>query len=117
MIVIGIGGSFLGSLAFNNLFKKKYNDNTFKIIYVGSTLSSSDTNDLIEYLKGNSVLIAIGRHKQKSILVGYVADFNKEAFSLISIGVDLQELPIVKINYKQIRYISVMSDYLTSVLS
>lgn len=24
MIVIGIGGSFLGSLAFNNLFKKKY---------------------------------------------------------------------------------------------
>ena len=72
-------------------------------------------SDLIEYLKGNSVLIAIGRHKQNSILVGYVADFNKEAFSLIPIGVDLQELPIVKINYKQIRYISVMSDYLTSI--
>ena len=59
MIVIGIGGSFLGSLAFNNLFKKKYNDNTFKIIYVGSTLSSSDTNDLIEYLKNKKFCINV----------------------------------------------------------
>ena len=38
---------------------EKYNDNTFKIIYVGSTLSSSDTNDLIEYLKNKKFCINV----------------------------------------------------------
>ena len=88
MIVIGIGGSFLGSLAFNNLFKKKYNDNTFKIIYVGSTLSSSDTNDLIEYLKNKKFCINVisksGNTLETNIMYNKFKEVLKEKYKDIS---------------------------------
>ena len=71
--------------------------------------------DLIKYLRDKRMLIAIGRNDQKSILVGRIADFTNDTFCLIPIGVDLQELPRVKIDCKKIRYISIMSDYLMSI--
>lgn len=52
LVVIGIGGSFLGSLAVNEMFRPYFNDNNFKIIYAGTTLSSKYMSELLEYLKG-----------------------------------------------------------------
>lgn len=51
MVVIGIGGSFLGSHAFHEIFKKYFNDESFEIIYAGTTLSSKYLEELIIYLK------------------------------------------------------------------
>ena len=49
LVVLGIGGSFLGSYAFHNAFKKYFNDSSFEIIYAGTNLSSNYLNDLIDY--------------------------------------------------------------------
>ena len=52
LVVIGIGGSFLGSCAVNEMMGKYFNDDHFKIIYAGTTLSSKYMDELLEYLKG-----------------------------------------------------------------
>lgn len=72
-------------------------------------------SDLLCYLRDNHWLIAIGRNSQKTILVGYVSAVNNDSVTIAPIGVDLGELPVVKVDYKKIRYISMMSDYLTSI--
>lgn len=51
LVVIGIGGSFLGSLAVNQMMSKYFNDEGFKIIYAGTTLSSKYMDELLTYLK------------------------------------------------------------------
>ncbi len=83
-----------------------------------SQISLPDVNsyvDLLEYIEDNDMLIAVGLNKQESILVGYVRIINENSFTLAPIGVDLQELPMIKIDCKRIRYISIMSDYLISI--
>lgn len=51
LVVIGIGGSFLGSLAVKEMLKNYYKNEDFKIIYAGTTLSSKQISELLEYLK------------------------------------------------------------------
>ncbi len=51
LIVIGIGGSFLGSMAVNEALKKYFDTTSFPIIYTGTTFSSEYLNRLINYLK------------------------------------------------------------------
>ena len=50
MVVIGIGGSFLGSYAFHQMFKKYFDDKSFEVIYAGITLSSKYLDELLLYL-------------------------------------------------------------------
>ena len=50
LVVIGIGGSFLGSYAVNKMLMPYFNDESFEVIYAGTTLSSKYMNDLLEYL-------------------------------------------------------------------
>lgn len=59
MIVIGIGGSFLGSCAFENVFKKYFNDKNFEIIYAGTTLSTKYLDELLSYIKNKNVCINV----------------------------------------------------------
>lgn len=51
LVVIGIGGSFLGSFAINKALDPYFNNTNFQIIYTGTTLSSKYTKELLEYLK------------------------------------------------------------------
>ncbi len=51
LVVIGIGGSFLGSLAVNDMLKPYFKDQSFEIIYAGTTLSSKYMTELLNYLK------------------------------------------------------------------
>lgn len=51
LVVVGIGGSFLGSAALYEMFKPYFKKGDFEIIYAGTTLSSSYMSELVEYLK------------------------------------------------------------------
>ena len=52
LVVVGIGGSFLGSRAFYELFTPYFKKRDFSIIFAGTTLSSHYMKELIEYLEG-----------------------------------------------------------------
>ncbi len=49
LLVIGVGGSFLGSKALYDAFNPYFNTN-YEVIYCGYTLSSNYLTDLIEYI-------------------------------------------------------------------
>lgn len=59
LVVIGIGGSFLGSYSFHEAFKKYFNDDSFEVIYAGTTLSSKYLDELYEYLKNRNFCINV----------------------------------------------------------
>ena len=50
LVIIGIGGSFLGNYAFDKIFRRYFNDDKFEIIYAGTTLSTKYLDELVEYL-------------------------------------------------------------------
>jgi glucose-6-phosphate isomerase len=59
LVVIGIGGSFLGSYAFNSIFKKYFNDTNFEVIYAGTTLSSKYLDELLTYLNNKNFCLNV----------------------------------------------------------
>ena len=59
IVVIGIGGSFLGSYAFDKMFRKYFDDDKFEIIYAGTTLSSKHLEELIKYLRNKNFCINV----------------------------------------------------------
>ena len=63
LVVIGIGGSFLGSYAFDKMFKSYFNDTNFEIIYAGTTLSSKYLDELLDYLKDKNFCINVISNK------------------------------------------------------
>ena len=59
LVVIGIGGSFLGSYAVKKMLRPYFNDNSFEVIYAGTTLSSKYMKELIEYLSDKEFSINV----------------------------------------------------------
>ena len=59
LVVIGIGGSFLGSYAYSNMFKRYYLDDSFEVIYAGTTLSSQYMSELLEYLENKNFTLNV----------------------------------------------------------
>ncbi len=51
LVVIGIGGSFLGSYAVREMLGKYFKKDDMEVIYAGTTLSSKYMKELLEYLK------------------------------------------------------------------
>lgn len=47
LVVVGIGGSYLGSLALNSIFNR---NDSFEVIYLGNNLSSEDISKKLDYL-------------------------------------------------------------------
>lgn len=58
LVVIGIGGSYLGSYALNKIFNSYYDDK-FKIIYLGNNLSSGYISETLEYLKDKNFYVNV----------------------------------------------------------
>jgi len=58
LVMIGIGGSFLGSYAFSKMFSK-YFSNNFEIIYAGNSLSSKYMSELLDYLKNKNFCVCV----------------------------------------------------------
>lgn len=59
LVVIGIGGSFLGSLAVEKALAPYFVDNKFKVIYAGTTLSSDYISELLDFLKDKEFSINV----------------------------------------------------------
>ena len=59
LVVIGIGGSYLGSYAFSNMFKKYFDDTSFEVIYAGTTLSSKYLDELYKHLDKRNFCINV----------------------------------------------------------
>ena len=58
LVVIGIGGSYLGAKAALDMLKSYYH-NDFEVIFVGNTLSSTFTQETLEYLKNRDFSVNI----------------------------------------------------------
>ena len=84
MVVIGIGGSFLGSYSFHNMFKKYFNDSSFEVIYAGTTLSSKYLDELYDYLKDKNYCINVisksGNTMETNITYNLVKDLLKRKY-------------------------------------
>ena len=59
LIVIGIGGSYLGSCCFDKAMRKYFNDDKFEIIYAGINLSAKYLDELLDYLKDKNYCINV----------------------------------------------------------
>lgn len=85
LVVIGIGGSFLGSYSFHQAFKKYFNDNSFEVIYAGTTLSSKYLNELYEYLKNKNFCINVisksGTTMETNITYNILKDLLKRKYT------------------------------------
>ena len=86
LVVIGIGGSFLGSYAFNNIFSKYFDDDKFEIIYAGTTLSSKYLDELLKYLNNKNFCINVisksGSTMETTITYSLIKDLLKRKYSL-----------------------------------
>ena len=76
LVVIGIGGSFLGSYAVKEMLGNYFKKDKFEVIYAGTTLSSKYMNELLEYLE--DIDFSINGKVYENKLVG-VASKNKTA--------------------------------------
>ena len=59
LVVVGIGGSFLGSYAYSNMFKRYFMDDGFEVIFAGTTLSSQYIRELLEYLESKNFTLNV----------------------------------------------------------
>lgn len=59
LLVIGIGGSYLGAKAVISALNKYFTKNKLEIIFVGNSLSSEYTKEVLEYLKDKDFSINV----------------------------------------------------------
>ncbi len=59
LVVAGIGGSYLGAKAAIDAINGMFNDDDFKIIFVGNTLSSTYISQVLNYLKDKKFAINV----------------------------------------------------------
>lgn len=84
LVVIGIGGSFLGSKAVYEMMKS-YFDDGFKVIYAGNNLSSKYLNELLDYLSkvdfSINVISKSGTTMEPSIAYQYIKKLMEEKYN------------------------------------
>lgn len=85
LVVIGIGGSYLASYAFDKIFKSYFNDKNFEIIYAGTTLSSKYLDELLNYLKNKNFCLNVisksGSTMETLITYKFLKDLLKRKYS------------------------------------
>ncbi|MBR1936216.1 MAG: glucose-6-phosphate isomerase [Bacilli bacterium] len=84
LIVVGIGGSYLGSYAFDSIFKSYFNNNNFEVIYAGTTLSSKYLHELSKYIQNKNVCLYVisksGSTLETSITYKFLKDELKRKY-------------------------------------
>lgn len=85
LVVVGIGGSYLGSCALNRLFNGYYKDK-FRVIYLGNNLSSGYISETLEYLKDKNFYVNVisktGTTMEVDINYQLIKDLMKSKYSL-----------------------------------
>lgn len=59
LIVIGIGGSYLGAKAGLSMLRKYYENNEYQAIFAGNTFSADRTYELLEFLKDKDFSVVV----------------------------------------------------------
>ncbi len=59
LVVVGIGGSYLGAASVIEAHKKYFNNNTLEIVFAGHQISGTYLNELIEYLNDKDFCINV----------------------------------------------------------
>lgn len=84
-VVIGIGGSYMGSKAIISAFEKMYEKNKPEIIFLGTGLSSEEYNETLEYIKDKSVSVNVisksGTTLEPSIAFNLMMNLMSEKYS------------------------------------
>lgn len=84
LVVIGIGGSYLGARAVIEALNGLYPQDNFEIIYLGNTLSSTYTAQVLNHLKGKKVAVNVisksGTTTEPAIAFRLIKDMLKNTF-------------------------------------
>ncbi|MGN1355065.1 MAG: glucose-6-phosphate isomerase [Bacilli bacterium] len=84
-VIVGIGGSYLGSKAINDIFSDYYEDSSFEIIYLGNNLSSKYIRDTLEYLKNKDFYVNVisksGNTKEVEVSYELIKSLMNEKYS------------------------------------
>ena len=84
-VVVGIGWSYLGSKAINDIFSDYYEDSSFEIIYLGNNLSSKYIRDTLEYLKNKDFYVNVisksGNTKEVEVSYELIKSLMNEKYS------------------------------------
>ncbi len=84
-LVIGIGGSYLGSKAIIDMFSKYFKKDKVEVIFAGFSLSSTYLKELLNYIKDKEVIVNVisksGTTLETSITFNAVYDLMKEKYS------------------------------------
>ena len=84
-VVVGIGGSYLGSKAINDIFSDYYEGSSFEIIYLGNNLSSKYIRDTLEYLKNKDFYVNVisksGNTKEVEVSYELIKSLMNEKYS------------------------------------
>ena len=84
-VVVGIGGSYLGSKAINDIFSDYYEDPSFEIIYLGNNLSSKYIRNTLEYLKNKDFYVNVisksGNTKEVEVSYELIKSLMNEKYS------------------------------------
>lgn len=59
LLVIGIGGSYMGSYSISKIFKNKYKKSDIDVIYIGNNLSEASINEVMEYIEDKDITIDV----------------------------------------------------------
>ena len=85
LVVIGIGGSFLGSYAVEKMLSPYFNNYNFEVIYAGTTLSSKYMDELLEYLRGVDFTVNVisksGTTMETKITYELIKELMKEKYN------------------------------------
>lgn len=85
MIVIGIGGSYLGAKAIIDIFSPYFKKSDIEILYAGNNLSSEYMVELLDYIKDKNVCINVisksGTTLEPSIAFELLMNYLKENYS------------------------------------
>lgn len=84
-LVIGIGGSYLGSKAVIDMFNSYFKKDKVEILFAGFNLSSTYLKELIEYIKDKEVIVNVisksGTTLETNITFNAIYDLMKEKYT------------------------------------
>lgn len=84
-LVIGIGGSYLGSKAIIDMFKPYFKKDKIEVLFAGFSLSSNYLKELLDYIKDRDIIVNVisksGTTLETNITFNAVYDLMKEKYS------------------------------------
>ena len=59
LLVIGIGGSYMGSYSIGKIFTNEFVKDDVEVIYIGNNLSAKKLSEVVNYIKDKSVYVNV----------------------------------------------------------